>query len=165
MADKNGVETDGSDETRKTAGNPVLEGIVIGVSNDADDDDACDHADDGETCDYADDVESCDDANDGNEFDNADGGFDGNRYVGAVRKSVDGNGSADDASESTRTRTVEGANFIMQLKAWEIKELRMRIWRMTSYVKQLKKVNDGIVVGLKVVQSELRQLRKAECNV
>jgi len=43
----------------------------------------------------------------------------------------------------------------MLLKAWEIKELRMRIWRMTSYVKQLKKVNYGIVVGMKVAQSEL----------
>jgi len=32
-------------------------------------------------------------------------------------------------------------------------------------VKQLKKVNYGIVVGLKVVQSELRRLRKAECDV
>ena len=36
---------------------------------------------------------------------------------------------------------------------------------MTSYVKQLKKVNYGIVVGLKVAQSELRRLRKAECDV
>jgi len=53
----------------------------------------------------------------------------------------------------------------MLLMAWEIKELRMRIWRMTSYVKQLKKVNYGIVVGLKVVQSELRWLRKVECDV
>jgi len=32
-------------------------------------------------------------------------------------------------------------------------------------VKQLKKVNYGIVVGLKVAQSELRRLRKAECDV
>jgi len=29
----------------------------------------------------------------------------------------------------------------------------------------LKKVNYGIVVGLKVAQSELRRLRKAECDV
>jgi len=36
---------------------------------------------------------------------------------------------------------------------------------MTSYVKQLKKVNYGIVVGLKVAQSELRRLRKVECDV
>jgi len=60
---------------------------------------------------------------------------------------------------------VEGANLIMRLKAWEIKELRMRIWRMTSYVKQLKKVNYGIVVGLKAARSELRRLRKAEGEV
>ena len=56
-------------------------------------------------------------------------------------------------------------NLIMQLKAWEINELRMRIWRTTSHVKQLKKVNYGIVVGLKVAQSELRRMRKAECDV
>jgi len=36
---------------------------------------------------------------------------------------------------------------------------------MTSYVKQLKKLNYSIVVGLKVAQSELRRLRKAECDV
>jgi len=36
---------------------------------------------------------------------------------------------------------------------------------VTSYVKQLKKVNYGIVVGSKVAQSELRRLRKAECDV
>jgi len=36
---------------------------------------------------------------------------------------------------------------------------------MTNYVKQLKKVNCGIVVGLKLAQSELRRLRKAECDV
>jgi len=36
---------------------------------------------------------------------------------------------------------------------------------MTSYVKQLKKVKYGIVVGLKVAQSELRRLRKAKCDV
>ena len=41
----------------------------------------------------------------------------------------------------------------------------MRIWRMTSDVKQLKKVNYGIVVGLKAAQSELRRLRKAERDV
>ena len=46
-----------------------------------------------------------------------------------------------------------------------IKEVRMRIWRMASYVKHLKKVNYGIVVGLKVAQSELRRLRKAGCDV
>jgi len=44
-------------------------------------------------------------------------------------------------------------------------ELRMQIWRMTSYVKQLKKVNYGIVVGLNTAKSELRRLRKAEGNV
>ena len=32
-------------------------------------------------------------------------------------------------------------------------------------MKQLKKVNYGIVVGLKVAQSELRRLRKAKCDV
>ena len=36
---------------------------------------------------------------------------------------------------------------------------------MTSYVKQLKKVNYGIVVGLKAARSELRRLRKAEGEV
>jgi len=39
---------------------------------------------------------------------------------------------------------------IMRLKVWEITQLRIQIWRLTSYVKQLKKVNYGIVVGLKV---------------
>jgi len=165
VTDSNGVEADGNDETRDAAGKPVVEGIVVGGSNDADDDNACDNADHGEACDDADDVEVYDDANNGDEFDDTDGGFDGNGYVGAVRDSVDGRGSADDASESTRNHTVEGANLIMQLKALEIKELRMQIWRMTSYVKQLKKANYGIVVGLKVAQSELRWLRKAECDV
>jgi len=60
---------------------------------------------------------------------------------------------------------VEGVNLIMQLKALEIKEMRMRIWRMTSYVKQLKKVSYGIVVGLKAAKSELFRLRKAEGDV
>ena len=32
-------------------------------------------------------------------------------------------------------------------------------------MKQLKKVNYGIVVGLKVAQSELRRLQRAECDV
>ena len=32
-------------------------------------------------------------------FDDVNGGFDGNEYAGAVRDSVDGSGSADDASE------------------------------------------------------------------
>jgi len=36
---------------------------------------------------------------------------------------------------------------------------------MTTYVKQLKKVNYGIVVGLKAAKSELRRLRKAEGDV
>jgi len=36
---------------------------------------------------------------------------------------------------------------------------------MTSYVKQLEKMNYGIVVGLKVAQSELRRLQKVECGV
>jgi len=36
---------------------------------------------------------------------------------------------------------------------------------MTTYMKQLKKVNYGIVVGLKVAQRELRWLRMAECDV
>ena len=165
MADSNGVETHGSDETCDAAGKAVVEGIVVGGKKDADDVNACGNANDGEACDDADDVEACDDADDGDEFDDADGGFDGNEYVGAVRDSVDGSGSADDASESTRNHTFEGANFIMLLKAWEITDLRMRIWRMTSYVKQLKQVNYGIVVGLKVAQSELRRLRKAECDV
>ena len=78
---------------------------------------------------------------------------------------LDGSGSADDASNSTINHTVDGVNLRMRLKAWEIKELRMRIWRMTSYVKQLKKVNNGIVVGLKAAKSEFRRLRKAEGDV
>jgi len=57
----------------------------------------------------------------------------------------------------------------MRLKAWEITQLtiiiRIQIWRMTSYVKQLKKVNYSIVVGLKVAKSKLRRLQKAECDV
>jgi len=165
VADSNGVEADGSDETCDAAGEAVVKGIVVGGSNDADDVDACGNANVGEACDDADDVEACDDADDGDEFDDANSDFDDNEYVGAVRDSGDGSGSADDASESTRKHTVEGANLIMLLQAWEIKELRMRIWRMTSYVKQLKKVNNGIVVRLKVAQSELRRLRKAECDL
>ena len=85
MADSNGVETDYSDETCDAAGKTVVEGIVVGSRNDADDVDAFDNANDGEACDGADDVEACDDANDGDEFDDADGGFDGNEYAGAVR--------------------------------------------------------------------------------
>jgi len=141
VADSNGVEADGSDGTCDAAGEAVVEGIVIDGKNDADDVNACGNANDGEACDDTDDVEACDDADDGNELDNADCGFDGNEYVGAVRDSFDGSGSADDASESTRNHAFDGANLIMLLKAWEIRELRMRIWRMTSYVKQLKKVN------------------------
>jgi hypothetical protein len=53
----------------------------------------------------------------------------------------------------------------MLLKVWDITQLRIRIWRMTRYVKQLKKVNYGIVVGLRVAKSELRRLRKAERHV
>ena len=106
VADSNDVEADGSDETCEA----VVEGIVVGGKNDADDVDACGNANDGEVCDDADDVEACDDADDGDEFSDADGGFDGNEYVGAVWDSVDGSGSADDASESTRNHTVEGAN-------------------------------------------------------
>jgi len=117
VAGSNGVEADGSDETRNAACKAVVEGIVVGSSNNADDGDACDNADDGGACDDADDSEACDDANDGNEFDDADGGFDGNGCVGAGRDSVDGIGSADDASESTRNHTVERANLIMQPKA------------------------------------------------
>ena len=52
---------------------------------------------------------------------------------------------------------VEGANLIMQLKLWEIMRLRIQIWRMTCYVKQLKKVNYSIVVGLKLANSELKR--------
>jgi len=137
--DSNGVEAGGSDETRDAAGEAVGEGIVFGSSNDADNGDAYDDADHGE---------AFDDADDGDEFDDAEGGFDGNEYVGAGKDSVDGSG----ASESTRNHTVEGVNLMMQLKAWEIKEMRMRIWRMTIYVKQLKKVNYGIVVGLKAAK-------------
>jgi len=48
------------------------------------------------------------------------------------RCSVDGSSSVDDASESTRDHAVEGANLIIWLKAWEITQLRMRIWRMTN---------------------------------
>ena len=44
VTDSNGVEADGSDETRDTAGEAVVEGIVVGGSNDADDVDACDNA-------------------------------------------------------------------------------------------------------------------------
>ena len=108
VADSNGVEAGGSDETRDAAGEAVVEGIVFGSSNDADDGDACNDADDGE---------ACDDADDGDEFDDAEGGFDGNGCVGAGRDSVDGSGSADDASESTKFHTVEGVNLIMRLKA------------------------------------------------
>ena len=135
-----------------------MEGIVVGTSDDADNGDACDNVDDGNACDNADDGDACDDADygeacndadDGDEFDDADGGFDGNGYVGAGRDSVDGSGSTDDTSETTRDHTVEGANLIMRLKLWEIKQLRIPIWQMTSYVKQLKKVNYGIVVGMK----------------
>ena len=126
MADSNGVEADGSDETRDAAGEAVVEGIVVGSSNDADNGDAGYNLDDGNACDDADDGEACDDAADyGDEFDDADGGFVVNGCVGAGRDSVDGSGSADDTSESTRNYTVEGANLIMRLKAWEIKELRM----------------------------------------
>jgi len=78
---------------------------------------------------------------------------------------LDDSSSADDASETTRDHAVEGANLILRLKAWEITQLRIRIWRMTSCMKQLKKVNYGIVVGLKVAKSELRRLRKAESDV
>jgi len=165
VADSNGVEADGSDENCEAAGEAAVEGIVVGGSNNADDGDTCDNADDGEACDDADDVEAYDDANNGDEFDDADGGVDDNGYVGAVRDSVDCSGSADDASESTRNHTVEGANLIMRLKAREIKKLRIRIWRMTSYVKQLNQVNYCIVVGLKVAQSVSRRLRKVECDV
>ena len=101
MADSNGVEADGSDETCDAAGKAVVESIVVGVRNGADDVNACGNANDGEACDNADDVEACDDADDGDEFDYADGGFDGNEYIGAMRDSVGGSGSADDASEST----------------------------------------------------------------
>jgi len=142
-----------------------VKGIVVGSSNDADDGDACDNADDGDARDDADDGEACDNVEDSDEFDDAGGGFDGNGCVGAGRDIVDGSGSADDASESTRNHKVEGANLIMRLKAWKVKELRMQIWRMTCCVKQLKKVNYGIVVGLKAAQSELRRLRKAEGDV
>ena len=67
------------------AGKAVVEGIVVGVKNDADDVDACGNANDGE---------ACDDADDGDEFDDADSGFDSNEYVGAFRDSVDGSGRA-----------------------------------------------------------------------
>jgi len=117
VADSNGVEFDGIDETCDAVGEAVVDGIVVGGKNDADDVDTCGNANDGEACDDADDVEACDDADDGDEFDDADGGFDGKEYVGAVSDSVDGSGSADDASESTRHHTVEGANLIMLLKA------------------------------------------------
>jgi len=83
---------------------------------------------------------------------------DGDECVGVGRDSIDGSRSVDDASEITRDHAVEGANLIMWLKVWEITQLRIRIWRMISYVKQLKKVNYSIVVGLKVAKSELRRL-------
>jgi len=75
---------------------------------------------------------------------------DGYECVGAGRDSLDDSGSVDDASETTRDHAVEGENLIMRLKVWEITQLWIQIWRLTSYVKQLKKVNYGIVVGLKV---------------
>ena len=78
-------------------------------------------------------------------------------YVNTVKGAARGGNNSGGVGD-----IVEGANLIMLLKAWEIKELRMRIWRMTSYVKQLKKVNYGIVVGLKAARSELRRLRKTE---
>jgi len=74
VADSNGVEADGSDETYHAAG----EAVVEGSKNDADDVDACGNANDGEACDDADDVEACDDADDGDELYDAEGGFDGN---------------------------------------------------------------------------------------
>ena len=79
-----------------------MEGIVVGSSNDADNGDAGDNADDGNACDDADDGEACDNADDGDELDDAEDGFDGNGCVGAGRDSVDGSGSADDASKSTK---------------------------------------------------------------
>jgi len=117
VADSNGVEAHGSDETCDAAGEGVVEGIVVGGKNDADDVNACGNANDGEACDDVHDVEACDDADDGDELDDADGGLDGNEYVGAVRDSFDGIGSADNTSESTRNHTVEGANLIVLLKA------------------------------------------------
>jgi len=110
VADSNGVEADGSDETCDAAGEAVVEGIAVVGSNDADDVDACGNANDGEACDDADNGEACDDADDGDEFDDADGGFDCHGCVGVGRDSDDGSGSADDASGSTRNHTVEDAN-------------------------------------------------------
>ena len=57
VADSNGVEADGSDETCDAAGEAVVEGIVVGGKNDADDVDACGNGNDGEACDDADDVD------------------------------------------------------------------------------------------------------------
>ena len=53
MADSNDVDADGSDETCEA----VVEGIVVGGKNDADDVDACGNGNDGEACDDADDVD------------------------------------------------------------------------------------------------------------
>jgi len=81
--------------------------------------------------------------------------------------SVDGSGSIDDTAETAGNlnNAAEGANLIMRIKLWEITRLRIRIWRMICYVKQLKKVNNSIVVGLKVANRELKKLWKAECDV
>jgi len=55
----------------------------------------------------------------GNRGDGADGhGCDGDECVGAGRDCLDGSGSADDASETTRDHAIEGANLIMRLKVW-----------------------------------------------
>ena len=73
MADSNGVEAGGSDDTRDAAGEAVVEGIVFGSSNGADDGDACDNADNGDACDDVDDGEACENADDGDELNDAEG--------------------------------------------------------------------------------------------
>jgi len=123
VADSNGVEADGSDETCDAAGEAVVEGIVVGGKNDADDVDACGNANDGEACDDADDVEACDDADDGDELDDADGGFDGNEYAGAVRDSVDGSGGADHASKSTRNHQRNKSTTVVKNNVRMVKDL------------------------------------------
>jgi len=87
-----------------------------------------------------------------------DGGFDGNEYVDAVRDSFDGSGGADDASESTRNHTVEGANLIMLLEAWEIKELRIEKIEI-----ELSRQAEGQRLAIEQVDAE-KCLAAGECR-
>eukprot|EP00277_Geminigera_cryophila_P000766 CAMPEP_0179427372 /NCGR_PEP_ID=MMETSP0799-20121207/13342_1 /TAXON_ID=46947 /ORGANISM="Geminigera cryophila, Strain CCMP2564" /LENGTH=630 /DNA_ID=CAMNT_0021202397 /DNA_START=535 /DNA_END=2429 /DNA_ORIENTATION=+ len=118
--------------------------------------DVCDNANDDKACNDEDTSDACDDTVQG---------FDSDGCGGASRDSVDGRSGVDYSSEPTKNHAVEGADLIFQLKLWEITRLRIRICRMTCYAKQLKKVNYGIVVGLKAAKCELKRLRKTECDL